>query len=176
MEKWVDYYKLLKISQKSSNIEIKNAYRQESKLYHPDINDSVNAKERMQQLNEAYEILRSPLKRSKYDIEWNKHNNLVVNGINISEIKNEDNKKFKYDIYSIIHIALTIIILLIFLYSIVNMILNNSFSIFNFFALVSILFLVYFIFFIPIETVLFLLFAVVQIIYRNILYFIKKKK
>jgi molecular chaperone DnaJ len=51
------YYEVLGIKKGASEHEIKSAYRKMSKKYHPDINPSDEAKEKMSEINEAYEIL-----------------------------------------------------------------------------------------------------------------------
>lgn len=51
------YYEVLGIKNGSSESEIKKAYRKLSKKYHPDVNPSEEAKVKMTEINEAYEIL-----------------------------------------------------------------------------------------------------------------------
>ena len=65
-----DYYAVLDISSSASLQEIKSAYYTQSKKWHPDINKSEEAKERMQDINEAYLILKDEEAKSKYDIEY----------------------------------------------------------------------------------------------------------
>ncbi|MBI5871466.1 molecular chaperone DnaJ [archaeon] len=62
-----DYYKILGISKNASQEEIKKAYRELAKKYHPDLNKETSSKERMQEINEAYSILGDPQKRANYD-------------------------------------------------------------------------------------------------------------
>lgn len=74
--KYKDYYKILGISKSASAEEIKRAYREKAKKYHPDRNpDSPNAEQRFKDITEAYEVLRDPAKRRKYDLlgrNWQK--------------------------------------------------------------------------------------------------------
>jgi molecular chaperone DnaJ len=51
------YYEVLGIKNGASESEIKKAYRKLSKKYHPDVNDGEEAKSKMSEINEAYEIL-----------------------------------------------------------------------------------------------------------------------
>lgn len=66
----LDYYKILGIRDDASEEDIKKAYRKLSKKYHPDANpDNQEAKEKFHEITEAYDILRDPEKRKKYDME-----------------------------------------------------------------------------------------------------------
>lgn len=63
-----DYYKTLGVNKNASEKEIKSAYRKLARQYHPDVNkDDSNAEEKFKEVNEAYEVLSDPQKRSKYD-------------------------------------------------------------------------------------------------------------
>lgn len=65
---FIDYYKVLGVDKDTTQDEIRKAYRRLAKRYHPDINnDSPEAKERFQEINEANEVLGDPEKRKKYD-------------------------------------------------------------------------------------------------------------
>lgn len=64
-----NYYDTLGISQKSSDNEIKKAYRSLSLKYHPDRNKTVEAQTKMQNINDAYSILGDSSKRKQYDLE-----------------------------------------------------------------------------------------------------------
>jgi uncharacterized protein YhaN len=52
-----DYYQILGLTIGSSENEIKKAYRQKARLYHPDINPSPDAKDKFIMATEAYEFL-----------------------------------------------------------------------------------------------------------------------
>jgi hypothetical protein len=52
-----DYYQILEVSETSSLEEIKQAYRNLAKRYHPDINKSPEAHQRFIEISEAYEVL-----------------------------------------------------------------------------------------------------------------------
>lgn len=63
----IDYYELLGIKNDASVAEIKKAYRDMVKKYHPDINKSSDASKIIISLNEAKETLLDEDKRKEYD-------------------------------------------------------------------------------------------------------------
>ncbi|XP_041840157.1 dnaJ homolog subfamily A member 3, mitochondrial-like isoform X2 [Melanotaenia boesemani] len=63
-----DFYEILGISRTASQKDIKKAYYQLAKKYHPDTNpDEPEAKEKFAKLAEAYEVLSDEVKRKQYD-------------------------------------------------------------------------------------------------------------
>jgi curved DNA-binding protein len=62
-----DYYKVLGVERTASDDEIKKAFRRLARVHHPDLNKAADAPVRMQELNEAYEVLRDKDKRAAYD-------------------------------------------------------------------------------------------------------------
>lgn len=68
-----DYYKILELETNKVSIdEIKTAYREQAKKYHPDVNIGVRgAEERFKDINEAYQALINEQTRRKYDRLWN---------------------------------------------------------------------------------------------------------
>jgi curved DNA-binding protein len=63
-----DYYKTLGVEKSATEKDIKRAFRRLARQYHPDVNpDDPQAEERFKEINEAYEVLSDPEKRSKYD-------------------------------------------------------------------------------------------------------------
>lgn len=65
-----EYYSILGIGKKATDAEIISAYRKLSSKFHPDANDNDPFfSERFRELQEAYNILINPIKRSAYDAE-----------------------------------------------------------------------------------------------------------
>lgn len=63
----MNYYQTLNVSQAASKDEIKKAYRELVKKYHPDKNPNGDTKAKFQEIQEAYETLIDDKKRSAYD-------------------------------------------------------------------------------------------------------------
>jgi len=62
-----DYYALLQVDPEAEPEVIDAAYRRLATKYHPDVNGSPEALERMKQMNAAYDVLSDPRKRAEYD-------------------------------------------------------------------------------------------------------------
>ena len=63
-----DYYEVLGVKKDASETDIKKAFRQMAKKYHPDVNPGDKTAEgKFKEVNEAYDILSDPQKRSRYD-------------------------------------------------------------------------------------------------------------
>lgn len=63
-----DYYEVLGVSKGASADDIKKAYRQEAKKYHPDLHPGdKEAEAKFKEINEAYEVLSDSDKKARYD-------------------------------------------------------------------------------------------------------------
>jgi curved DNA-binding protein len=62
-----DYYEALKVKRDASQEEVQKAYRKLARKFHPDVNKSPDAERRFKEIGEAYEVLKDPEKRKKYD-------------------------------------------------------------------------------------------------------------
>ena len=90
-----DYYKILNLDgPKASMDEIKIAYREQAKKYHPDVNvGNKTSEERFKDINEAYRILSDIPAKKKYDRMWNTN-------IGRKKVKVEESKRSKESIFS----------------------------------------------------------------------------
>ncbi len=62
-----DYYKILDLDRNASQQEIKKRFRKLARQYHPDVSQESQAKEKFNNLAEAYEVLNDPERRKLYD-------------------------------------------------------------------------------------------------------------
>lgn len=90
-----DYYKILSLDgPKVTMDEIKIAYREQAKKYHPDVNvGNRTSEERFKDINEAYRVLSDISAKKKYDRMWNTN-------IGKRKAKVEESKRSKESIFS----------------------------------------------------------------------------
>jgi curved DNA-binding protein len=62
-----DYYATLGVGKDASQEEIQRAYRKLARAYHPDVSKASGAEDKFKDIGEAYEVLKDPEKRAKYD-------------------------------------------------------------------------------------------------------------
>jgi curved DNA-binding protein len=62
-----DYYETLGVPRDASTEDIRKAYRKLAREHHPDVNKDPGADDRFKEISEAYEVLRDPDKRKRYD-------------------------------------------------------------------------------------------------------------
>ena len=93
MNKWVDYYDILGIDRYASDEEIKKAFREKAKQYHPDIYDGDDTI--FKNINEAYEILSNKENKTKYDNEYDNNKNGIHEEVEIDyeEVKKQYTKE-----------------------------------------------------------------------------------
>lgn len=63
-----DYYQVLNVPKTASKEEIQKAFRKLARLYHPDVNKDQGSEEKFKKINEAYEVLKNPEARKRYDM------------------------------------------------------------------------------------------------------------
>ncbi len=77
----MDYYTILQVDPRADPEVIQAAYRRLAAKYHPDVDLSSEATERMKLLNAAYEVLSDPKKRMEHDMSRLDGRQKTVEGI-----------------------------------------------------------------------------------------------
>ena len=70
---FIDYYEILEIKPDASIDDIKSSFKKLALKWHPDKNPDMDTTEKMQLLNEAYLMLKNPISRKLYDLEYIKY-------------------------------------------------------------------------------------------------------
>lgn len=93
-----DYYKILGLETNKVNIdEIKLAFREKAKKYHPDVNENRFSEERFKDINEAYRVLSNNTSKRKYDRIW--YSNV---GRKIDKQKAQEERETKTDFLGVL--------------------------------------------------------------------------
>jgi len=82
-------YDVLEIPKDASDKDIKDAYKQLAKIWHPDKNKSPNAEEKFKEINKAYNILIDPQLRQRYDQTGSVDEDGVPTNVDINELFKE---------------------------------------------------------------------------------------
>lgn len=102
---FIDYYKVLNISENATLEEIKKAFRELAKEYHPDKNKSSDASVKFREVFEAYEILKDKITKDIFDERRRKfynrksaefNNEKYTNSETYENVKKEANKRAEY--------------------------------------------------------------------------------
>lgn len=88
-----NYYKTLELDFGASLQQIKVAYKNLAKRWHPDLNQGLDTNEMMQSINEAYLILNDPEAKAKYDQEYLHYRQFIESN------ESSDSSKNNYDEY-----------------------------------------------------------------------------
>ncbi|MGA2158266.1 MAG: J domain-containing protein [Dehalococcoidia bacterium] len=112
-----DYYEILQVHPLAEPEVVDAAYRKLAQKYHPDINKSDSASEKMQKINRAHDVLGSYLSRKAYDAEWSLHRQsnphqqsadvkepvlkVLPKHIRFKNLGNDEIKTSHFDIYSV---------------------------------------------------------------------------
>ena len=85
-----DYYEILGVGKNADENELKTAFRNLARKYHPDINKDPGAEEKFKEINEAYQILSDPDKRAAYDRYGKAGVSGMGNGFDYSQVDLSD--------------------------------------------------------------------------------------
>ena len=87
-----DYYSILHIEINASEEEIRSAFRSQAIRWHPDRNEGLDTTSKMQEINEAYLILKDKEARERYNIQYRifkQQTDFVVSSVDVHKVKNE---------------------------------------------------------------------------------------
>ncbi|MEX0876811.1 MAG: DnaJ domain-containing protein [Phycisphaerales bacterium] len=65
-----DLYKLLGVTRYASEEQLQDAFRAQTRQWHPDANGSPEAAQRFEEIHKAYSVLRDEEQRAKYDLRF----------------------------------------------------------------------------------------------------------
>ncbi|MDB5274165.1 MAG: hypothetical protein JWO58_2532 [Chitinophagaceae bacterium] len=90
---FIDYYAILGLTEFATQDDVRIAFKKQALKWHPDRNLNIDTTQNMQEINEAYLILKDTEARGRYDNEYKKFK------YNIS-IYNQEFKQDKNNVYS----------------------------------------------------------------------------
>ena len=92
-----NYYEILEVDKNASEEVIEKAYKTLAKKYHPDLQNNSNSQNKMQQINEAYEILSKDFKRREY------YEKIKIQSVSIEEYNKiiQENNRLKQDLQKV---------------------------------------------------------------------------
>ena len=100
MNDYINYYDLLGIKKDANNDEIKTAYRNLAKKWHPDLNKDPKAPEMARKINEAKEILLDEEKRKEYDLYLHNYKNGIYDNLNKKQNYQNYNNNYEEKTYT----------------------------------------------------------------------------
>ena len=94
-----DYLSILGLTNDFDDVALKKAFRREARKWHPDLNkNDINAEDRFKLINEAYEYLRNPDIRSKYnDLDNSEESDIYNFSSGFPEFKDYLNSLFGFE-------------------------------------------------------------------------------
>jgi curved DNA-binding protein len=90
---FVDYYAILELSFDAPQGSIKSAFHTQAMKWHPDRNPGIDTTIRMQQINEAYLILKDAEARQRYDQEYQRYQEFHNRSQRFQEQKREQEER-----------------------------------------------------------------------------------
>lgn len=100
MNDYINYYDLLGVSKNATSDEIKKAYRELAKKWHPDLNKDPKAPEMAKKVNEAKEILLNEEKRKEYDIYLDNYKNGIYDNLDKKQNYQSYNNNYEEKTYT----------------------------------------------------------------------------
>lgn len=100
MNDYINYYDLLGIKKDASIDEIKSAYRNQAKKWHPDLNKDPSAPDMAKKINEAKEILLDENKRKEYDEYLENYKSDAYDKINKTNTSYNTNNNYEEKTYT----------------------------------------------------------------------------
>ena len=100
MNDYINYYDLLGINKSANVDEIKSAYRNQAKKWHPDLNKDPKAPQMAKKINEAKEILLNEEKRKEYDLYLENYKNGIYDELNKKQNYHNYNNNYEEKTYT----------------------------------------------------------------------------